>query len=126
VNRVADYGLIQVSNLDGDMSIGAANRSQIAGVTVTAYPERRPFRQSAQLLSFQPIIKLDGATADVGMGRAGHLECLLGRKRSEPIPGCNDFFDDIYTSTEKGGRQQRQALNNSPKFRWFQILGQPP
>src|SRR5580704_14467690 len=45
-------------------------------MTVAADPDRRPFRQGAALLRFQPLVELNCAAAYIGVGRAGHFQGL--------------------------------------------------
>ena len=63
MGRVADDGLVQIPDLDGDAAIRCGNRSQITSMAVPADPNGRPFRQRSALLCLKPFVKFDGASA---------------------------------------------------------------
>jgi hypothetical protein len=52
VNRITYDSLIQVAYLNGDPSVDAGDRTQIAGVAIAADPDRRSFRKRTALLGF--------------------------------------------------------------------------
>ena len=51
-------------------------RPKITHVTVAAYPDRRSFGNFT-FCGFQPFIKLDGASTDISLCGARHLQTLL-------------------------------------------------
>jgi hypothetical protein len=74
VSRVADYGLIEVADLNGNMTIDRSDRAKIACAAIAADPYGWSFRQGSPLLRFEPLVKLDGASAHIGMGGSRHLQ----------------------------------------------------
>ncbi len=79
VRRVADDGLVEVPDLD-DMTLGVRKRPEVAEMTITADPHRRPGRQAPLAARLQPIIEVARAAANEGMGRARHLHVAPGRE----------------------------------------------
>lgn len=61
---VADHCLIQVPYLNGNASVKRCNRSETAGMTISANPHRRPFGQGAAFLIFEPFVEFDGTASD--------------------------------------------------------------
>jgi hypothetical protein len=49
VRRIADYGLVEVADLDIDLAVGIGQRTQIADVTIPANPDRRALRHLADV-----------------------------------------------------------------------------
>jgi len=80
VRRVADDGLIEVPDLDRDMTLGVRKRPEVAEMSITADPHRRPGRQAPLAARLQPIIEVARAAANEGMGRACHLHVAPGRE----------------------------------------------
>ena len=62
---IADHGLIQVADLDGDLAVRIGDRTEIAEMAVAANPDRRPFGYGATFLARQPLIESGGAAAHV-------------------------------------------------------------
>ena len=81
MGRIADDGLIEIPDLDGDTTIHRGDWSQITGVAVSTNPHRRPLRQRSALLCLKPFIKFDGTAPDVSVSGASHLESLPKAKR---------------------------------------------
>jgi hypothetical protein len=54
-------------------------------MTIATYPYRRPARQFFNVGIFEPLVKLAGIAADVGMGRASHLQAAARKQSSLAI-----------------------------------------
>jgi hypothetical protein len=55
MRRIANDGLIQISDLNVDTTVHRGNRTKIADVTISADPDGRSFGQRATLLLLQPV-----------------------------------------------------------------------
>ena len=82
---IADDRLIEIADLDRNAAVGCGDGPEITGVTITANPDGRSFRQRSPLLSFEPFVKLDRASPDIGVGRTGHLQRLLDLQNGRTI-----------------------------------------
>jgi hypothetical protein len=78
MSRISDHSLIQVADLDINMTFGIRYRAEVAYVTVSTYPHCRATRQLLDIGSFKPFVELAGIAADVCMRRARHLQALSG------------------------------------------------
>src|SRR5581483_3360285 len=76
MSGIADDRLVQIPYLDGNASIDCCDRSEIADMTISAYPHRRSFGQGAAFLTFQPFVEFYCAAADIRMRRASHFHGL--------------------------------------------------
>src|SRR5450755_2898247 len=82
---VADDSLVEIADLDRDATVQCSDRPQIARVTVSADPDRRPFRQRSAFLLFEPLVKGDRAATYIRMSRTGHLKRLAETERLDAI-----------------------------------------
>jgi hypothetical protein len=87
VSRISDDALIEIANLDFDTTVGIGHRAEIPNVTVTANPEGRAIWQAATIHFLQPFVEFDGATANVRVGRARHLQISTFAEKSLSIFG---------------------------------------
>ena len=87
MRRVPDDGLVEVAHLDGDVSFGIGERTQVAKVAVSADPDRRALGQGAAWQAVEPLVELEGIAADVGMGGPGHLQGSLPLKHRRAFLG---------------------------------------
>jgi hypothetical protein len=61
VHRVADHALIQIPDVDGDLTRGVRDRSEVAEVTVAADLHGWPLRQCPGRLACHPCVKVGGS-----------------------------------------------------------------
>ena len=83
--RIANDGLIEVSDLDGHSTVCGGHRAEIANVAIAANPDRGTFRKRAALLLFQPLVKFCSASPHIGVGRLGHFKCLARLQRGQAV-----------------------------------------
>ena len=71
---IAYNRLIEISDLNFDLTIRARDRTQVAYMAVTAYPNSRSSRNRAGCVPrVEPFVELDRVTANVGVSRFGHF-----------------------------------------------------
>src|SRR5665213_2227253 len=107
---IADHGLVEIANLNGDASVDAGDGAEIAGMTVAADPHRRTLRQRAALLHLKPFIELDGAAAHIGMRRARHLQGLSYLESRSAVGRPQRFLRRHYDPI-KAGRSIRKIAS---------------
>src|SRR3984885_15641000 len=71
---IADHRLIEIANLHMDFAVRRGERSQIAGVPISANPNGRALGNGAVAALLQPSIELNGAAAHIGMRGTRHFE----------------------------------------------------
>ena len=75
---VADDGLVQVADLDGQRAVGTGDGPEVADMAVAADPDGRTGGDRVAVGGFEPLIKAVGASADVGVGGGRHFQVAPG------------------------------------------------
>jgi hypothetical protein len=75
--RIADDGLVEVSDLNIDPSLDVGDWAQVPGMTVPADPNVWSHRNCClYCFALEPLIESNCVAAHIGMGRFRHLEVL--------------------------------------------------
>ena len=74
MRRISDDGLVQIANLNLDLSFRIRYRPKIARMTIPADPHRRPLGQPICRPGFQPLVKLRRIAAYIRVRRSRHLQ----------------------------------------------------
>jgi hypothetical protein len=85
VRRIADHGLVEVADLDGDLALRIGDRPQVADMAIAANPDRRTVGNEMSVRLLEPLVEIFGGAAHIGMGRARHLQALLGEQPALPL-----------------------------------------
>src|SRR6185312_10569237 len=64
---ISDHGLIKISDLHPNVALRIGQGTKIANVTVAANPDGWTIRELAAATAVEPFVKLDGASAHIGM-----------------------------------------------------------
>ena len=73
MRRIADYGLVEIADLDFHAAVGVGDRSEIAGVAIAADPDSRAFGERVTFNAVEPFIELGRVATHVGMRGFGHF-----------------------------------------------------
>ena len=71
---VSDNALVQIADLNCDLTVGVSERAEIPEMTITANPDRRAFRNVAAIRCAEPFVEFVRITANVSLDRARHLK----------------------------------------------------
>jgi hypothetical protein len=71
---IADHSLIQIPDLNQDMTFLIGKRPKISGVAIAANPDGRALRKFSAATTFQPFVELDGAAPHINVRRPCHLQ----------------------------------------------------
>jgi hypothetical protein len=85
--------LIEVSNLDVDVSFNVSHRTQVPGMAITADPDIGA-NGNGRLdgLALEPFIELNGIASDIGVSGSSHLHAPTFFENCFAISGSNDKF----------------------------------
>ncbi len=87
MRRIADDGLVEVANLDLDPAFRVGDWAEVADVTVSADPHRRPLRKLCTSAGLKPLVELERTAANVRVGGARHLRAPRLLEHTEAILG---------------------------------------
>jgi len=86
VRRIADYRLIEIADLDIDLTVGIGQRTQISDMTIPANPDRRPLRHFAPpIRGGKPLVELQRVSSDISVRRLCYLQIAGLPKRRTPL-----------------------------------------
>ena len=74
MRRVADHGLIEIADLDGDRALGTRDRPDVAGVAVAADPDRWAGGHRLASAPLEPVVEVLRVAPHVGVRGASHLQ----------------------------------------------------
>jgi hypothetical protein len=86
VGRVADNSLIEIPDLDLDLSSSICQRSYVADMAVSANSNRRTLGNDFALTVYQPFVEMPSIASDITVCRGSHSK-LDGDLRGL-VPGC--------------------------------------
>jgi hypothetical protein len=72
VRVISDHGLIKISDLHPNVALRIGQGTKMANMTVAANPNGGTIRELAAATAVEPFVKLDGASAHIGMRRLCH------------------------------------------------------
>jgi hypothetical protein len=113
VGRVADDRLIEVANLNLDVSRRTSERPQITDVAIAANPDRRPVGQRSTLRPFQPFVEFLGIPTNVSMGRLRHLEITGSRENGGACVRTRECFLDFHRLSPRLNWYLRREISPS-------------
>ena len=88
---VADDGLVEVADLDGERAIGAGDGAEIADMAIAANPDGRPIGDGDAVRRIEPFIEADCAAADIGVSGRGHFQVARFGEPLDAVLGHWDF-----------------------------------
>ena len=72
---IAQNSLIEIADLNLNVSFGACDGTEVPNMAVPADPDARAFRDHTRRpRGVKPFIKLSGIASHVSVGRSGHLQ----------------------------------------------------
>lgn len=91
MGRITDDGLIEVADMHVDAAVRIPSGPQIAGMAVSAYPDRRTAGQTPARLTVKPLIELRGIASNERVRRPRHFQIAQVDEGFEACVGTRRF-----------------------------------
>ena len=98
MRRIADHRVIQIPDLDFDVTVGIGDRTQISDMAVAADPDRRSLGMGVRL---EPFIKFVSIAADKSVRRARHLQAAPFTQQTRTVLGTRELAIIVFVSTSR-------------------------